>query len=90
MGKESNLELFVCAWIRAKKGWTAKMGGINGVPDRVVVMPGRPPFFIEFKSPRGRLSPAQKHMISKVEKAGAKIYVVYSLREFLHEFYNEP
>lgn len=86
--REATLELYVRAWVRSRGGWTLKLGGEKGVPDRVVCVPGHPPFFIEFKSPRGRLSKVQQHMIGEIEKAGGKVYVVHSIREFFHEFNN--
>lgn len=79
----------VMAYLRTMYGprlWeTALRGGLgmrSGVPDRLICIDGR--FLaIEFKNPdgSGRLGPKQEVEISKLQKAGAAVYVVQSWQQ---------
>lgn len=53
---------------------------ITGVPDFLFIHPAFGAFFIEFKSPTGRLSAIQQVRHAEMVKAGAKVYVVRSAR----------
>ena len=52
----------------------------KGTPDGLVVWRGQP-VFIELKSERGRLSPAQKSFHGYLRQAGAQVEVVRSLEQ---------
>ena len=57
--------------------------GTDGWPDRLVIWaPGRH-FWIEFKTPTGRLTTAQKVRIPRLMARGEEIYVVTSASEAL-------
>ena len=59
-----------------------------GVPDICIIHEGQA-FFLEVKRPttpgaaKGRLSPAQKEMIARLEEACAEVKVVYSVADVI-------
>ena len=53
--------------------------GNDGVPDRIVVMPGRRPIFVELKTECGRLSPLQKVQIDRLYKLGQDVRILYGM-----------
>lgn len=55
--------------------------GQRGWPDRAILLPGNVVCWIEFKDPKGELSPHQKHWIAKAERAGHIIQVCTSLEQ---------
>lgn len=65
--------------------------GNDGVPDRIVVLPGRVPEFIELKTETGRLSSLQNVQIKKLKDLGQDVRVLYGLEDvkrFLEEMRN--
>lgn len=75
MSRESAIERRFREGIARKGGWSMKLVGVKGVPDRLVVFPGRVAF-VELKGPRGRLSPAQDFMIARLRALGAEVVVL--------------
>lgn len=66
--------------------------GNDGVPDRIVMLPGGRLIFVELKADRGRLSPIQKIQIRRIQKLGQDVEVVQGmdgLEEFLERIRNE-
>ncbi len=57
--------------------WTSP--GNAGVPDRIVIFPGRSPVFVELKTDKGTLTNLQKAQIGRLKKLGQQVYVVYGL-----------
>ena len=53
--------------------------GNAGVPDRIVIFPGRAAVFVEVKTERGTLSAVQKVQIPRLREMGQKVYVVKGL-----------
>lgn len=65
--------------------------GNDGVPDRIVVLSGRVPKFIELKTETGRLSSLQNVQIKKLKDLGQDVRVLYGLEDvkrFLEEIQN--
>lgn len=50
--------------------------GNDGVPDRIVILPGGGVIFIELKSTQGKLMANQRVQISRLRKQGALVFVV--------------
>lgn len=50
--------------------------GNDGVPDRIVVLPGGSVIFIELKSTQGKLMANQRVQISRLRKQGALVFVI--------------
>lgn len=53
--------------------------GNIGVPDRIVIMPGRQVIFVELKTEVGRLTPVQKAQIGYLERMGQDVRVLYGM-----------
>ena len=45
--------------------------GNDGVPDRIVVLPGYPAVFVELKTITGRLTSLQRVQLEKIKRYGA-------------------
>ena len=62
--------------------------GNNGVPDRIVILPGKNPVFVELKTESGRLTALQEVQISRLRDLGQDVRVLYGweqVKEFLEE-----
>lgn len=62
--------------------------GNNGVPDRIVILPGRAPVFVELKTESGRLTALQEVQISRLRDLGQDVRVLYGweqVKDFLEE-----
>ena len=57
--------------------------GNDGVPDRIVVLPGGDVVFVELKSETGRLSRTQAFQISRLRQKGATVKIVSNKTEAL-------
>lgn len=65
--------------------------GNDGVPDRIVVLPGISPVFVELKTETGRLSSLQNVQIKKLKDLGQDVRALYGLEDvkrFLEEIQN--
>lgn len=60
--------------------------GNDGVPDRIVILPGRPPVFVELKSDTGRLSALQLVQMDCLKDLGQAVYVAKGING-LSEFF---
>lgn len=50
--------------------------GNDGVPDRIVILPGGAVIFVELKATTGKLMANQRVQISRLRKQGALVFVV--------------
>lgn len=55
--------------------------GNDGVPDRIVVLPGGSVIFIELKATTGKLMANQRVQISRLRKQGALVFVITGMIE---------
>lgn len=51
--------------------------GNNGVPDRIVILPGGRIIFVELKTSTGRLSKLQKMQTTMLSRMGCDVRVLY-------------
>ncbi len=74
-----------------------KLGGIafkwvspgnDGVPDRIVIFPGKKPVFVELKTDRGKLTALQRTQIGRLKKQGQEVTVIYGMGG-LSQFFQE-
>ena len=76
--RERDIETVLVSEVRKHGGRAYKFvsPGNDGVPDRLVVMPGGVVIFVELKSDTGRLSPQQKVQLKRLEEMGQDVRVV--------------
>lgn len=53
--------------------------GNDGVPDRIVILPGTRPVFVELKTETGRLSALQKVQIDRLGNLGQRVEIIYGV-----------
>lgn len=76
--QEKDIEKILVAEVRGLGGRAYKWvsPGSNGVPDRIVFFPGRPPVFVEMKSDKGKLTATQEVQIKRLQELGQIVFVV--------------
>ncbi len=77
MARESTLERWAVAHAKRAGVEMVKMGK-HGWPDRIAFLGPRVHEFVEFKTPVGRLTPAQERRIPKLQARGEVVWVVDS------------
>ena len=79
MEREKQLEKYLRLRIEERGGVCLKFvsSGQNGVPDRVIVMPGGRVYFVELKTQTGKLSRIQKYQLKRLINLGQICSVVY-------------
>lgn len=50
--------------------------GLDGVPDRLVILPNGKMAFVELKAPGKKLRPLQIHRKKQIEELGIRVYVI--------------
>ena len=79
--REHDVEKWLVAEVKRLGGraykWTSP--GNDGVPDRIVILPGRPPIFVELKTARGRLTALQNVQIGRLRDLGQDVRVLYGM-----------
>ena len=55
--------------------------GLNGVPDRLILLPGGRIAFAELKAPGKTPRPLQRHRIEQLRKLGFRVYVIDSIEQ---------
>lgn len=79
--RESAIESSVCRYAKDCGILAYKFNSMGraGVPDRLFLVPDGRIFFIEFKTPTGRLSKLQGHEIRRIRRVNHDVYVVNSV-----------
>lgn len=88
--RESEIEKILVDGIRKLGGRAFKWvsPGSDGVPDRIVVLPGYPAIFVEMKTVTGKLTSLQRVQVGRLQKMGQDVRVLYGEKEtrtFLEE-----
>ena len=88
--REKDIEKYLRDRVRSIGGKAYKFvsPGNDGVPDRIVILPGRPPIFVELKTDRGRLTALQNVQIGRLRDLGQDVRVLYGMdgvSQFLEE-----
>ena len=88
--KEREVEKMLVDGIRKLGGRAFKWvsPGNDGVPDRIVVLPGLPAIFVELKTITGRLTSLQRVQLKRLKDLGQTVMVLYGEKE-VTEFLKE-
>ena len=78
---ERDIEKILVKEIKAAGGLAYKFvsPGNDGVPDRIVILPGGEVIFVELKTDTGRLTKLQTVQVERIRKTGATVWVVKGL-----------
>lgn len=88
--RESEIEKILVNEVRRLGGRAYKWvsPGNDGVPDRIVIFPGRPPIFMELKTDTGKLSALQSVQIKRLKDLGQPVEVVKGIKG-LKQFFED-
>lgn len=76
--RENEIERCLSAEVKRRGGMAAKFvsPGLNGMPDRLVLLPGRKSAFVELKAPGKKLRPLQIKRKQQLESLGFLVYCI--------------
>lgn len=76
--KEQEIERCLSAAVKKMGGMAVKFvsPGLDGVPDRIVLLPGRKIAFVELKAPGKKPRPLQGKRKRQLEALGFPVYVI--------------
>ncbi len=76
--RESKIERHLAASVKRMGGLAVKFvsPGLDGVPDRIVLLPGRKIAFVELKAPGKKLRVLQEKRKRQLESLGFPVYVI--------------
>ena len=76
--REKNIESCLVAEVRRRGGLAPKFvsPGLDGVPDRLILLPGGNFAFAELKAPGKTLRPLQALRKRQLEKLGFRVFVI--------------
>lgn len=80
---ESAIEKILVDGVKALGGRAYKWvsPGNDGVPDRIVIIPNRAPFFVELKSESGKLTPLQEVQLQRLKDLGQQVRILKGEQE---------
>ena len=81
--RESSIERRFVTEVKRRGGLAAKFvsPGLDGVPDRLVLLPGGKMAFVELKAPGKAFRPLQERRREQLEGLGFRVYVVDGLEQ---------
>ena len=79
--QEKQIEQQLVATVRKRDGLCPKWvsPGLDGIPDRIILLPGGRIAFAELKAPGKKPRPLQERRIAQLRKLGFKVYVIDSI-----------
>ena len=79
--RESEIERMLALQAKKMGGMAVKFvsPGLDGVPDRIVLLPGRKMAFVELKAPGKKPRPLQEKRKRQLEAMGFPVYVIDGL-----------
>lgn len=80
---ESQIERHFCKKVKELGGLAVKLSptGTAGMPDRLVLLPGRRIAFVEFKAPGKKPRPIQQKRINELQKLGFEAVCIDSYQK---------
>lgn len=80
--RESKIEKYLKNRIEKLGGMCLKFtSSINGVPDRIILMPDHKIYFVELKNEKGNIRKTQAYIHRRFAKLGFQVYVPSSKEE---------
>ena len=81
--RESSIERRLVTEVKKRGGLAAKFvsPGLDGVPDRITLLPGGKMAFVELKAPGKSLRPLQALRKEQLEGLGFRVFVVDELEQ---------
>ena len=81
--REKQIEMKLVEAVNRRGGLCPKWisPGLNGVPDRLILLPGGRIAFAELKAPGKTPRPLQRHRIEQLRKLGFRVYVIDSIEQ---------
>ena len=78
MGEESSIERILARKVKKMGGMAVKFvsPGLDGVPDRIVLLPDRKMAFVELKAPGKKPRALQEKRKRQLESLGFPVYVI--------------
>ena len=78
--RESEIERRLAVSVKKLGGMAVKFvsPGLDGVPDRIILLPGRKIAFVELKAPGKKTRPLQEKRKRQLEGLGFPVYVIDS------------
>jgi len=78
--RETTIERYLCRRVKELGGKAYKLQspGNDGMPDRLVCLPGGKVFFVETKAPGGHPRPLQQVRIAELQRLGCRVSVADS------------
>ena len=75
---EKYIEQKLVAAVKKRHGMSPKFvsPGLDGVPDRIILIPGGKIAFVELKAPGKKLRPLQARRKEQFERLGFKVYCI--------------
>jgi len=79
--RENLIEGYLSYAVRQQGGSSYKLlPSVNGMPDRLVIMPGNRFYLVELKAADGRLSPAQRNWHKNaLDRTQTKVHVLWTI-----------
>ena len=76
--RESEIERMLALQVKKMGGMAVKFvsPGLDGVPDRIVLLPGRKMAFVELKAPGETMRPLQQYRARQLAALGFRVYTV--------------
>lgn len=83
MGSEKQIETVLRHLVKKLGGMAMKFvsPGLDGVPDRIILLPEKKIAFVELKAPGGKPRPLQVKRIRQLETLGFPVYVIDSVEQ---------
>lgn len=78
---ETRIEVASCKELRRRGALDCVKVGVDGYPDRLILLGGNFHFWIEFKQPGGTLQPNQEVRIRDLHARGEMVFVCESVKE---------
>ena len=81
--REKEIEKMLVTETKRRGGlaWKFVSPGTAGVPDRLILLPGRKAGFVEVKAPGKRPRPLQGRRLAELRRLGFKVYVLDGMEQ---------